>query len=219
MTQPSSPAGDRIREIYDRLAPDWDRREGAGERFIIGDELRRTLASELRGNVLELGSGTGVTLRHLDWTSGRVTSFTATDISPGMLDQARQRTELAGKPVTFQVVDASTLPFPDASFDTVTTSLMLCTVPDPERTLREMSRVTRSDGRIVILEHVRAPNLILAFLQKALTPMQARRMGCHLDRPTDQLVREMGFSIERHERKFLSIFRLLVFRPLPAVSS
>lgn len=215
MTRPSPAAGDRIREIYDRLAPEWDQREGAGERFLIGDDMRRSLASELRGEVLELGTGTGATLRHLDWTSGRVTSFTATDISPGMIDQARQRGEISGRPVTFREVDASDLPFPDASFDTVTTSLMLCTVPDPERTLREMSRVTRPDGRIVILEHVRAPNPILAFLQKVLTPMQVRRMGCHLDRPTDQLVRKMGFQIERHDKRFLSIFRLLVVRPLP----
>jgi len=205
----------RIREIYNRLAPDWDRREGAGERALIGDHLRRALASELRGDVLELGTGTGTTLQYVDWDRGRVTSFTATDLSPGMLEQARRRHGTAGRAITFQEVDASALPYPDASFDTVTTSLMLCTVPDPERTLREMSRVTRSDGRIVILEHVRAPNPILACIQRVLTPLQVRRMGCHLDRPTDALVRSMGFPIERHERRFLSIFHLLVFRPLP----
>lgn len=215
MPEPSPLTGDRIRDIYDDLAPEWDRRQGAGERILIGDDLRRELANELRGDVLELGSGTGVTLRHIDWERGHVTSFTATDISPGMLQQARQREGMAGRPVTFREVDASTLPFPDASFDTVTTSLTLCTVPDPERTLREMSRVCRPDGRIVLLEHVRAPNRLLAWLQRRLTPMQARRMGCHLDRPTDRLVRDMGFPIERHERKFLSIFRLLVLRPLP----
>ena len=219
MPEPSTPTRDQIRDIYDRLAPDWDRREGAGERLMIGEDMRRTLANHLRGDVLELGSGTGATLRHMDWDRGLVTSFTATDISPGMLDQARQRADIQGRPVTFREIDASSLPFPDESFDTVTTSLMLCTVPDPERTLREMSRVTRPGGRIVILEHVRAPNPILAFLQKVLTPMQVRRMGCHLDRPTDQLVRDMGFQVERHDRKFLSIFRLLVFPPLQKSSA
>jgi hypothetical protein len=89
-------------------------------------------------------------------------------------------------------------------------------VPDPERTLREMSRVCRPDGRIVLLEHVRAPNPVLAWLQRKLTPAQVRRMGCHFDRPTDQLVREMGFPIERDDDRLFSIFHLIVMRPLPS---
>lgn len=203
---------DRIRSIYDRLAPTWDQREGAGERLLMGPNLRRALAGALRGDVLELGTGTGVTLDAVDWD--RVTSVTATDLSAGMLDQARARAGAAGQPVTFRQVEATQLPFPDRSFDTVTASLMLCTVPDPERTLREMSRVCRPNGRIVLLEHVRAPNPVLGWLQRVLTPMQARRMGCHLDRPTDRLVREMGFPVERDERRLFSIFRLIVMRPL-----
>jgi ubiquinone/menaquinone biosynthesis C-methylase UbiE len=137
-----------------------------------------------------------------------------------MLDKARARSSVAaGRPIEFRQLDATALPFPDASFDTVTTSLMLCTVPDPERTLREMSRVCRPDGRIALLEHVRAPNPVLAWLQAKLTPAQIRRMGCHLDRPTDQLVREMGFPIERDDRRLFSIFRLIVMRPLPVASN
>lgn len=204
---------ERVRTIFDRLAPDWDRREAAGERLLMGPRLRRELARQLHGDVLELGSGTGATLDLVDW--GQVASFIATDLSAGMLDKARARPSVAGHPVEFRQLDATTLPFPDASFDTVTTSLTLCTVPDPERTLREMSRVCRQDGRIALLEHVRAPNPMLAWLQKKLTPGQIRRMGCHLDRPTDQLVREMGFPVERDDRRLFSIFRLIVMRPLP----
>lgn len=207
---------ERVRAIFDRLAPEWDRREAAGERLLMGSRLRRELARELRGDVLELGSGTGATLDLLDWT--QVASFVATDLSAGMLDKARTRSSVAGRPVEFGQLDATALPYPAASFDTVTTSLMLCTVPDPERTLREMSRVCRPDGRIVLLEHVRAPNPALAWMQRKLTPGQIRRMGCHLDRPTDQLVREMGFAVDRDDRRLFSIFRLMVMRPLPRQS-
>jgi ubiquinone/menaquinone biosynthesis C-methylase UbiE len=210
---PVSSDTDHLRDTYDRLAIDWDRREAAGERVLLGRRLRPALAAELRGDVLEIGTGTGATFRHLDWS--RVTSYTATDLSAGMLDKARQRPEVAGRPVTFQQIEATTLPYPDASFDTVTTSLTLCTVPDPARTLREMSRVCRPHGRIVLLEHVLPPNPALAWLLRKLTPAQVRRMGCHLDRATDKLVREMGFPIERHDRRLFSIFRLLVLRPLP----
>ncbi len=215
MSESSHSHPHRVRDVYDRLAADWDRREAVGERLMIGEGMRRALASELRGDVLELGTGTGATFRHLDWDQGRITSYTATDLSSRMLEQARRRPEIAGRPVEFREMEATTLPFPDASFDTVTTSLTLCTVPDPERTLREMSRVCRPDGRIVILEHVLAPNPVIAWLQRRLTPMQERRMGCHLDRSTDRLVREMGFTVERDERKFFSIFHLLVFPALP----
>jgi ubiquinone/menaquinone biosynthesis C-methylase UbiE len=205
---------DRVRAIYDRLSRDWDRREAAGERLLMGPHLRKNLGQALRGDVLEIGSGTGATFDAVDWD--RVTSFTATDLSAGMLDQARQRPSAAGRPIAFRQIEATSLPFPNRSFDTVTTSLTLCTVPDPERTLREMSRVCRPDGRIVLLEHVRAPNPALAWLQAKLTPAQVRRMGCHLDRPTDGLVREMGFPVERDDRRLFSIFRLIVLRPLPS---
>ncbi len=205
---------DRIREVYDELAPTWNAREARGERLLMGDRLRRELAETLHGDVLELGTGTGATLDHVEWD--RITSFTATDLSARMLDEARNRPGVAGRPVRFQQVEATSLPYPDHSFDAVTTSLMLCTVPDPEHTLREMSRVCRPDGEIVLLEHVTAPNPVLAGLQRLLSPLQERRMGCHLARATDRLVAEMGFPIERHERTFLSIFRLLVLRPLPA---
>jgi ubiquinone/menaquinone biosynthesis C-methylase UbiE len=203
---------DRIRAIYDGLAPNWDQREACAERFLIGKAMRKELARHLQGDVLELGSGTGATFPFLDWDA--VTSLTATDLSGGMLEEARRHEAIVDRPVTFNQVDASALPFGDATFDTVTTSLLLCTVPDPEGTLREMSRVARPGGRIVILEHVRAHNRLLAGTQRLLSPAQQRRMGCHLDRATDNLVREMGFTIVDHRTRFFGVFHLLVLEPL-----
>lgn len=212
---PASPSDttDRIRHVYDNLAPTWNECEARGERLLFGDDFRREIGAALTGDVLEIGTGTGATLRFVDWN--QVTSYTATDLSAGMLAEARERPEAQGHPVSFEQVEATSLPYPDASFDTVTISLTLCTVPDPERTLREMSRVCRPGGRIVLMEHVKAPNPILSGLQRALSPLQERRMGCHLARPTDALIREMGFPIERHERRLFSIVHLLVLRPLP----
>lgn len=209
---------DRVQAIYDDIAPHWDARQGLVERKLMGEGMRRALAMELRGRVLELGTGTGATLPFAR-ENAVITSFTGTDLSKGMLDQARQKWDaLVDRhahpfPATFTIMDASHLDFPDASFDTVTTSLMLCTVPDPAQTLREMARVCTPDGKIVLLEHVRAPNLILAGMQKLLTPMQERMLGCHLDRPTDRLVRDLGFRIERTEARFFRVFQLIIARP------
>lgn len=197
---------DRIAEIYDRLAPTWNTRTGALERGFVGTELRAELGRQLHGDVLEIGSGTGATLPHID--AARVASFTATDLSQGMLDQIPRD----GYPVRRVLASADALPFADGTFDVVTCSLVLCTVPDPAAAIREMARVCKPGGTLLLLEHVRARNPLLAGLQRLLTPLQVRRMGCHFDRPTDRLVREMGFEPFLERRRFFGIFVLMGFR-------
>lgn len=208
---------DRVQAIYDDIAPKWDARQGLVERKLMGEGMRRALAMELRGRVLELGTGTGATLPFA-LKNPAIETFTGTDLSAGMLAQARAKWNAltAGNapfPADFTELDATQLPFPDASFDSVTASLMLCTVPDPAATLREMARVCTPEGRIVLLEHVRAPNVLLAAMQKALTPLQERVLGCHLDRPTDRLVRDLGFRVDREETRFFRVFHLIVAHP------
>lgn len=208
---------ERVQAIYDEIAPQWDARQGIVERKLMGDGMRRDLAMALRGRVLEIGTGTGATLPFAVGNPA-IVAFTGTDLSAGMLAQARAKwatLTAGGAPFSadFAVVDATRLPYPDAAFDRVTASLMLCTVPDPAATLREMARVCTPDGRIVLLEHVRAPNIVLAGMQKVLTSLQERMLGCHLDRPTDRLVRELGFRVERDATRFFGVFHLIVARP------
>jgi ubiquinone/menaquinone biosynthesis C-methylase UbiE len=76
-----------------------------------------------------------------------------------------------------------------------------------------MARVCRAGGRVVLLEHVRAGNPILAAMQRVLTPLQVRMLGCHFDRPTHKLVRELEFTVEAERTRFFGIFRLLAMRP------
>ena len=207
----------RVVAIYDEIAPTWDARQGIVERVLMGEAMRVALADALRGDVLEIGTGTGATFRHLG-NARRVTSFTGTDLSRGMLREAKVPAAALDLPVSLVRMDAGALAFSDGTFDTVTTSLMLCTVPDPARALREMARVCCPDGRIVLLEHVRAPNPLIALSQRALTPLQERMLGCHLDRRTDRLVRELGFRVEQERTRFFGIFHLIVALP-PHTSS
>jgi ubiquinone/menaquinone biosynthesis C-methylase UbiE len=214
-SHPDTAERDRVAAIYDEIAPTWDARQGLGERVLMGDAMRVALADALRGDVLELGTGTGATFRHLGAAgkAGKITSLTGTDLSRGMLEEAGRSTAALDVPVSLARMDAGALAFADGTFDTVTTSLMLCTVPDPARTLREMARVCKPHGRIVLLEHVRARNPLIALTQRMLTPLQVRMLGCHLDRRTDRLVRELGFHVERDESRFFGIFHLIVARP------
>lgn len=176
----------RVEAIYDQCAPDWDKRQGLVERVLMGEEMRRSLANELHGDVLA---------------------------------EARNAAQRTGRETRLAQMNAEALAFPDATFDTVTTSLMLCTVPNPTRALSEMSRVCKPDGRIVMLEHVRSPNRFVAKLQQWMTPAQVRQLGCHLDRPTDQLVRELDFRVERDKSRFVGVFHLMVVRPQPRPSA
>ncbi|MDQ3466804.1 MAG: hypothetical protein M3411_01030, partial [Chloroflexota bacterium] len=97
--------------------------------------------------------------------------------------------------------------------DTVAISLALCTVPEPEVALRELARVCRADGRVVLLEHVRSPVAVVYAAERLLSPLQERLIGCHLTRETIQTARRLGFTIESEERRLWSVFRLVVARP------
>ena len=202
----------RVEAIYDELAPKWDASVGRTERLLIGKRMRAAVAEQLQGDVLEIGTGTGATLRQLA-ANDRIISFTGIDISHGMLEQARQAAVGLPFPVDLRHMDATHLEFPDASFDTVTVSLTLCTVPDPLMTLQEMARVCRPDGRIVMLEHVLSPNPVVGWFQRRFTPAQERVLGCHLDRTTDRLARELGFAVERDDSRLFGIFHLVIARP------
>ena len=92
------------------------------------------------------------------------------------------------------------LPFPDASFDVVVASLALCTVRDPALALREAVRVLRPTGTLRFLEHVHAPNPVVARLQSLYTPFwRLVADGCRLDRDTLTTIRAAGFTIETLE--------------------
>jgi len=204
----------RVEAIYDTIAPEWDARQGVVERMLMGQPMREDLARLLTGDVLEIGTGTGPTLRQLALAdNARVTSYTGIDLSNGMLDHARQHAGGLPFPVALRQMAAGDLAFEDGRFDTVTCSLTLCTVPDPVQALREMARVCKPDGTIVLLEHVRARNPLLAGVQKMLAPLQVRMLGCHLDRPTDRLVRDLGFRVEFERTRFFGIFHLIVAKP------
>jgi ubiquinone/menaquinone biosynthesis C-methylase UbiE len=212
MTTSKQQETSRVEGIYDDLAPKWDARVGRSEQLLIGKRMRAAVANHLQGDVLEIGVGTGATLRQLATNEG-ISSFTGIDLSTGMLNQAKQVAAGLPFPVDLRQMDATRLDFPDASFDTVTVSLTLCTVPDPAGTLREMARVCRPDGQLVLLEHVLSPNPVIGWLQRRVSPAQERMLGCHLDRTTDRLVRELGFQVERDEARLFGIFHLIVAHP------
>jgi ubiquinone/menaquinone biosynthesis C-methylase UbiE len=200
----------RIRSIYDARARRYDRTVGLAENLMLGD-FRQRFGALMTGRTLEIGVGSGLNLPHY---TPAVAACVGLDLSAGMLAVAQERAASLGLPIRLVQGDAERLPFADSAFDTVGVSLALCTVPDPARALREMSRVCRPDGRIVLLEHVLSPHLPVAALERLLTPLQVRTIGCHLDRETIETARREGLRVESEEARRLGVFRLAVARPI-----
>lgn len=199
----------QIRAVYDRRAPTYDRTIGLSERVLLGD-LRRAFAAELRGQTLEVAVGSGLNLPFYPPTVERAVGI---DLSGGMLGQARERANDLGLAIDLVRMDAQRLAFADASFDTVGVSLALCTVPDPVAALAEMARVCRPEGRVVLLEHVRSPVWPVFALERLVSPLQERLIGCHLTRDTIGTARQLGFTVETDRSRLAGVVRLVVARP------
>lgn len=199
----------RIRAIYDRLAPRYDRREALVEWLLRG--YRRKLLRRARGRVLEVGIGTGRNLPYYP-PGCRITGI---DLSPEMLRIAERRAAQLGRDVTLLPMDAEELSFPAGAFDTVVSSFTLCTVVDPIRALSEMARVTAPGGRILLLEHGRSPHLWLSRLLDRIAPYQIAKYGCHPNRNVLALVQAADLVVLKSERRLLGVLHLIWARPQP----
>lgn len=166
---------------------------------------QRSLAKLARGRVLEVGCGTG---QMLPLYPGSVELF-GLDPNPDALVRARRRAPQAG----ILRASAEQLPFPDASFDTVVSGLVFCSVSDPALGLAEIRRVLKRDGRLLMLEHVHAENRAGRWLLDTLQPPWTLLTGgCHPNRETEKSVENAGFCIERAHYKARGVMRHFVAR-------
>jgi ubiquinone/menaquinone biosynthesis C-methylase UbiE len=195
----------RVRAVYDREAARYDSMIRIPERLLFSGG-RRWAASEARGDVLEIAVGTGRNFRHYR----PEVRITGQDISAAMLNIARGRGQALGREIGLGVSDAQTLPFADEQFDSVVSTLALCTIPDERRALAEAYRVLRPGGRLILLEHVRSPQPFVRALQRLLEPLANRYAGDHLLRdPVDHLSR-LGFSLDYCARSRAGIVERVV---------
>jgi SAM-dependent methyltransferase len=177
--------------LYDRIP--WSEQKMA--------PLRRFVAGEARGRVLEIGCGTGLNLAYYDWT--RVDALEATEPDPYMLKYAaaKARALPAEAPVHLHELAAEALPFPDASFDTVTATLVLCSVDDLARSLAELRRLLAPGGAFRFLEHVRGEGW-LGRGQDAIGPAWRWLFaGCNPNRRSEAALAAAGFDLVI-ERRF-----------------
>jgi ubiquinone/menaquinone biosynthesis C-methylase UbiE len=181
--------------FYDRRIFPW-----ICDKLISGpeaDRRRSQVLSRARGRVLEIGFGTGLNAAHYP---DRVSRVVAIDTNPGVEKLARARIATARVPIEFQLASGERLSFHDHSFDTVVTTLTLCSIPDVERALAEVRRVLSPDGQYLLLEHGLS---IEPGIQKWQNRLNRAHMfigaGCHLNRPMSALVTAAGFRFQTLE--------------------
>lgn len=178
------------RHVFSRLL-DW----AMGH---VDDERAATLA-DARGEVLEVGFGTGRNLPH--YPAG-LRRLVAVDPLVALEARVAERVAAAPFPVERHALRADGgLPFDAGRFDRVVVTWTLCSIPDPRAALAEMRRVLRPDGRLLFIEHGRADTPGVARWQERLDPFWKRLAGgCHMSRAPDRLIEAAGFRLESLER-------------------
>ncbi len=161
------------------------------------------------GRVLEIGIGSGL---NLPFYGADVSRIIGIDPSPKLLDMTRNAARRTRMPLELAQGSAEALPIEDRSIDTVVSTWTLCSVPQVHRALGEMRRVLKPDGRLLFVEHGRAPEASVRWWQDHLTPAWKRLSGgCHLNRAIDELIRSAGFRIERMETGYMPGPKLMTF--------
>ncbi len=166
----------------------------------IAVERARCLA-QVKGTVLEVGFGTG---HNLPYYSRHVQKVVGVDPSGKSGRIARRRIEKASFPVELVELPGERISLPDASFDSVVSTLSLCTIADPRAALAQMRRVLKPGGRFFFLEHGLSDEAKIQRWQDRLNGLQQRIFGgCHINRPIDHLITGAGFVMETLDRYYM----------------
>ena len=177
--------------IYDRMM--------ASEERTIMKKIRPQLVGGARGRILEIGAGTGANFRY--YKEHGIDTVTATEPDPHMLERARRKLKEMGLSIELRQASAEELPFEDSSFDTVISTLVMCTVTDVERSLSEIHRVLKPSGQFRFYEHVRFDNRLAALMQDVATPVwRWFGAGCHINRDVGSAIESAGFRLSEFQR-------------------
>ncbi len=178
---------------YDRSMA---RMEKAGFR-----ELRELSIGQAKGDVLEVGGGTG---SNLAYYGPAVSSLTMTEPEEPMLKRLEKKVREQTSAAKVVRAPAEKLPFEDDSFDTVVSTLVLCGVDDQRQALGEIRRVLRPGGRLLFIEHVRSDDPKLAKKQDRMNGLNKFLVGCECNRATLDVIRAEGFEVDSVEQTTLN---------------
>jgi ubiquinone/menaquinone biosynthesis C-methylase UbiE len=187
----------------------WDAASRTLDLFSFAEDRRigphkRRLFAKMRGETLMVAAGTGNDFKFFPPNMHVV----AIDISPKMLERAAKKACAYSGSIDLRKMDVCNLEFPDSTFDTVATAFTFCSVPKPVAGLRELHRVLKPDGQLIMLEHVRSAIGPLGIFMDIMTPLTSR-IGPSLNRDTVGNVQKAGFRLRRVENVYLDVVKII----------
>lgn len=195
-----------IQQRYNRLAPYFEGLEAVMEGLIFKSWRQKCWAEVQGHHILEVGVGTG---KNFDYYPADA-RITAIDFSQEMLKQATAKQSRKNIAVDLHLIDVQSLPFADNSFDTVIATFVFCSVPLPVKGLKELYRVCRPNGQVILLEHVLSSNRCLAWLMNCINPAVVALVGANINRNTLKNVQACPFSSVHVDERSGDIIKLIV---------
>lgn len=200
-----------LQNAYDTIADEYEGKLWFDQHVLGVARLRKQLMSKARGKILDVACGTGLNFHLFPSRS----DITAIDLSPRMLEIARRKAAALNLNVQIKVMDAQKLEFADGSFDTVASTLSTCTFPDPILALREMQRVCRPNGLILLLEHGHSSLPWLAnFQDRHVYQHYQENAGCRWNQEPPNLIQAAGLKVLKSQRSVLGMFHSIEATPL-----
>ena len=176
----------------------YDRLSARDEKGYLKD-IRSHIVGGARGRVLEVGAGTGANFPYYE--DSEACTVLATEPDPYMLERARRKRDDLNLLIELQLAPAERLPFEDQSFDTVVSTLVMCTVGDIDGALQEIRRVLKADGEFRFYEHVRSTHPVGGFFQDLAAPACSWfGAGCHPNRDVAAAIEGSGFHLAEVRR-------------------
>ena len=196
-----------VRRSWKKRASSYDKSIGFFERRVFGEEHRQWACSQTSGDVLEVAVGTGLNLAH--YPDG--VRLTGIDLTPEMIELARDRARKLNRDVELREANAHDLPFEDSSFDSIVCTYSLCNIPDENLALSEMARVLRPGGKLILVDHIRSRSKPVLWFQKGLEFFSRRREGEHMTRrPAEHIGTEIFDILERDRHGMTGIVERVV---------
>ncbi|MEZ5682327.1 MAG: class I SAM-dependent methyltransferase [Erythrobacter sp.] len=190
-----------LRQFYDRHVMPRVITLACGQKAIF--KRRREIVPLAEGKVFELGCGGG--LNQALYQTSLISGFSGIDPHEKLLEGARAQAAAKGWEVDIRQGVGEDIPFASSLFDTVVCTYTLCSVEDPAQVLSEMRRILKPGGKLLFLEHGRAPDADVAKWQDRLEPVwKPLAGGCHLTRPIGSALRGAGFSVEPLGQAYLA---------------
>jgi len=200
-------SSEAVRAKYNRFSRFYDQLEILSERtFRI---YRQRIFPHLKGKILEIGVGTG---KNLPYYYPQIQPV-AIELSDGMIEKAKNRAAELDKEVIFVQADIERLPLKSNQFDVVVATFVFCSVAHPVQGLKELGRVVKKTGRVILLEHVLSETPVLRAIMKKINFIPATLFGFAINRETAKNIIKAGLIIEEQQNLMGDVLKLFQARP------